>query len=68
MKTLPEFFYEQNKDEFDNQADANELLSQLSNQEIHYGDCTKQNISCLLCEFTQLLNDYRDYIKENFPT
>ena len=52
MKTLSEFFYLQYQEEFDNQADANEYLSTLSEQEEHYGDCIKQNISCLLCEFT----------------
>lgn len=67
MKTLSEFFYEQNQEEFDNQADANEYLSHLSQQEEHYGDCTKQNVSCLLCEFTQVLNDYWDYTRINHP-
>ena len=68
MKTLSEFFYEQNQEEFDSQADANEYLSQISQQEEHYGDCIKQNVSCLLCEFTQVLNDYYKHVKANHPT
>jgi hypothetical protein len=67
MKTLSEFFYEQNKEGFENQADANEYLSVLSEQEEHYGDCIKQNVSCLLCEFTQVLNDYYKYVKAKHP-
>ena len=68
MKTLSEFFYDQNQEEFATQADANEYLSILSEQEEHYGDCTKQNVSCLLCEFTQVLNDYYKYVKQNQTT
>jgi len=68
MKTLSEFFYEQNQKDFNNQADANEYLSLLSEQKEHYGDCVKQNVSCLLCEFTQVLNDYYKYVKQNQTT
>lgn len=30
----------------------------------HYGDCTKQNISCKICLFQNQLDDYYQYIKE----
>ena len=29
----------------------------------HYGDCTKQNVSCTFCEFQNYLDAYEKYSK-----
>lgn len=31
--------------------------------EPHYGDCTKQNVTCKICLFEMELNDYYKYTK-----
>ena len=28
----------------------------------HYGDCNKQNVSCRICEFHNLLDEYEKYV------
>jgi hypothetical protein len=30
----------------------------------HYGDCTKQNISCVICSYQNWLASYEDYTKD----
>lgn len=30
----------------------------------HYGDCTKQNISCQICLYQTWLDEYEDYCRE----
>lgn len=30
----------------------------------HYGDCTKQNISCQICLYQNWLDDYEKYCRE----
>ena len=30
----------------------------------HYGDCTKQNISCMICSYQTWLDDYEKYCKK----
>lgn len=71
MKTLSEFFYEQNKEEFANVEDAKSYLVTISNMMLqddkHFGDCVKEINSCLMCEFTDLLNDYWYYTTQNHP-
>lgn len=69
MDSLSEFFYKQNQDEFEDQQDADifltELFSGAQRDDKHYGDCVKQNCPCLMCELTQVLNDYWEYTKQN---
>lgn len=31
----------------------------------HYGDCTKQNVTCKVCMFQNQLDDYFQYVKVN---
>ena len=72
MKTLTQFYYEQLVDEgisVEDESQAKEWLlydmNQIVNDENgHYGDCTKQNISCRLCLLQNLLDDYYEYVKE----
>lgn len=41
----------------------------LSEEARHYGDCTKENITCLICEYQSFLDGYekycRNFIKNN---
>lgn len=71
MKTLSEFYYEQNKEEFENLEDAKSFLLTTVNMMLqddkHFGDCVKEINSCLMCEITDLLNDYWEYTKQNHP-
>jgi len=30
----------------------------------HYGDCTKQNISCEICAYQSRLDEYEDYCRK----
>lgn len=39
-------------------SDFEELISGY-----HYGDCTKQNVSCKICELQNQLDDYYNYVK-----
>lgn len=38
----------------------------------HYGDCTKQNISCLICMYQNWLDEYekycRNFIKQKYES
>lgn len=69
MKSLSEFFYEQNKEEFIDIEDAKSYLSSIINmmlnEDKHFGDCIKECNPCLMCEVTDLLNDYWNYTKNN---
>jgi hypothetical protein len=38
----------------------NQLLT-----EGHYGDCTKENITCRICEYQNWLDKYYDYVKKS---
>lgn len=49
--------------------EADAFLRNLLQSNWHYGDCTKQNISCKLCELESLLGEYYEYaIKGRTPT
>lgn len=71
MKTLSEFFYEQNKEEFEDKQDSdnyiNELFSGVQRDDKHFGDCVKEINTCQMCKLTDLLNDYWDYTRNNHP-
>lgn len=71
MKTLSEFYYDQNKEEFEDLEEAKSLLLTTVNMMLqddkHFGDCVKEINSCLMCEITDLLNDYWEYTKQNHP-
>lgn len=69
MKTLSEFFYEQNQEEFADREDAKSYLSTVMNmmlrEDKHFGDCVRECNACLMCEITALLKDYWEYTKLN---
>jgi len=69
MKTLTEFFYEQNQEEFIDVEDAKSFLissvNMMLDENKHFGDCIKECNSCLMCQITDLLNDYWAYTKQN---
>lgn len=46
----------------------NDLISEGNKPYIgrHYGDCTKQNISCQICMYQTWLDKYEDYTRSFF--
>lgn len=52
----------------------NRLLSEDESPDMgrHYGDCTKQNISCLICMYQNWLDEYekycRNFIKQKYES
>lgn len=68
MKRLDEFYRDSLLDEFPalTLEEARTWLSDMLESNEHYGDCTMQNVSCKMCELTQVLDDYYTYTKSYF--
>lgn len=71
MKSLSEYFYEQNKEEFTDIEDVKSYLTSIVNMMLyddkHFGDCVKEINTCLMCEVQDLLNEYWEYTILNHP-
>lgn len=72
--TLCEFFLHQNRDDFETVEEARNFMEIMFTQMleidrkfpdsgVHYGDCTKKNITCTMCTMMDILNDYYEYTK-----
>lgn len=68
LKTFTQFLVDYFREEdFDTNEqgciDYIDEMSELLKKDVHYGDCTKQNISCKICEFQNQLDAYYEYTK-----
>lgn len=67
MMTFSEFVFETElKDDFPNMTDdqVRQYIIRILSINRHAGNCQRENVSCVLCELTDLLNNYWDYTKE----
>lgn len=68
MMTFPEWLYQEYKDDVVGSIeDAVEYVRDMSDwiiREPHYGDCVKQNVSCKICTFQTLLDEYEEYCRD----
>ena len=69
IDTESDFVEMTKEDVIDNIKDIhNYLLSEGDTPDTgrHYGDCTKQNITCLICLYQNWLDEYEKYCRENY--
>ena len=62
VKTLIEFIADEEKIDIPSAKTwIEELMKTVIESPLHYGDCTKQNVSCNMCLLEGILNDYYKY-------
>ena len=62
VKTLIEFIADEEKIDIPSAKNwIAELMKTVIDNPLHYGDCTKQNVSCNMCLLEGILNDYYKY-------
>ena len=62
VKTLIEFIADEEKIDIPSAKTCiEELMKTVTESPLHYGDCTKQNVSCNMCLLEGILNDYYKY-------
>ena len=67
--TFAEFIGAIEGDDFDNPSEDNlawgrqfvDAFPQVMKTDIHFGDCTKEPVTCNICIYQTLLEDYREY-------
>lgn len=65
MKTLIEFVAEyENETISDATTYVNSTMDAIKAMPYHYGDCTKENITCNMCMAEELLNKYGEYTRK----
>ena len=63
--TLIEFIAEQEGNDIEwAKKFIEEIMKAVIKEPNHYGDCTKENVTCNLCCLEGILNDYYEYFKK----